>query len=520
MSIPSKDHPDTKNLLNPKLVARIRLAPQMTAIASIVIGLFALIGWGFDITFFKSISPQFVTMKVDTAIGLILSGYALFLLHRSESKNWRFKLGRFIGLLVLALGALSLFYSSRSTVAAPTTSVCFVLLGIAFWAYEKLFAHRHPWSHTFAMVVVVIAFFSGVEYLYGARFLLGWAHYTDMALPSAVALLLLSFGILTSRIDHDLIALLLSNGPGASIARKLIPPAILIPLLLGGLRVAGERRELFTAQFGTALFTTLFVSTIVGIIWHQSLHLQRSEMTKNQLNRERDSLRVQEELREQFISMLTHDLRNPLTVVRTCAELLSRPSLRPIDPKKLSAQITNSVARADQMIQNLLDANRVRAGHPLPIKIEFCDLQKLIHETVDELNTVYGKRFHLETPLGDLFGYWDASALRRALENLAGNAIKYGKSGAPVTLTVQGTSDSVQLSVHNFGHAISPEQQTELFEPYQRATHATHSGKRGWGIGLSLVRAIAQAHHGQISVESSAEKGTSFILNIPVDSRL
>jgi signal transduction histidine kinase len=109
--------------------------------------------------------------------------------------------------------------------------------------------------------------------------------------------------------------------------------------------------------------------------------------------------------------------------------------------------------------------------------------------------------------------------LRRVIENLCTNAVKYGLADTPITITLKAEAERVQLSVHNYGPVIPKEQQSRLFEAFQRAPSAEQSGKRGWGLGLTLVRGITEAHGGSVEVASSEKEGTTFTVSLPWDTR-
>jgi signal transduction histidine kinase len=112
-------------------------------------------------------------------------------------------------------------------------------------------------------------------------------------------------------------------------------------------------------------------------------------------------------------------------------------------------------------------------------------------------------------------GWWDESALRRALENLALNAVKYG-DGKLVSVNVAQTHGRVILSVHNCGNPIPDERRKDIFEYLNRGEQAD---KTGWGIGLPFVQDVARRHGGTVVLDSSAQAGTTFTLDIPVDGR-
>lgn len=228
-------------------------------------------------------------------------------------------------------------------------------------------------------------------------------------------------------------------------------------------------------------------------------------------------LELERELREQFVSMLSHDLRNPLAAANISAQMLLRGT-ESRHQQSLALRIMSSVGRADKMIQDLLDVNRIRAGQRLPLNIVECDMRKIAEAAVEDMGSSHGDRFIL---IGDqeIRGFWSPDAIRRVLENLMSNALKYGDPQEKIVVAATKQGRKVRLAVHNKGDAIPPAEQATLFDVFRRAHSAQSSGKRGWGLGLALVRGISDAHFGQVSVESMPNKGTTFIIDMPLDAR-
>jgi signal transduction histidine kinase len=104
------------------------------------------------------------------------------------------------------------------------------------------------------------------------------------------------------------------------------------------------------------------------------------------------------------------------------------------------------------------------------------------------------------------------------IENLLANAIKYGSKSDPVTLELKHDDNTVKISVRNFGNPISNEDQKTIFDPFYRISNPQSTSLEGWGIGLTLVRGLARAHGGDISVTSSLESGTCFTISLPIIS--
>jgi len=227
---------------------------------------------------------------------------------------------------------------------------------------------------------------------------------------------------------------------------------------------------------------------------------------------------VEKELIQQFIDALTHDLRTPLTAAKMAGELIQRSAGASPEIQKFARRISENMERMDQMIRDLLDASRIKAGEDFSVQIVECDLQQIAAQVLDELTTIYGDRFQLDSA-GPVVGYWSPDALRRILENLMANAVKYGQRESPVTIGLEKVENRVLLTVQNYGPAISLEDQLILFDRFRRTKSANAGNRKGWGLGLTLVRGLAEANGGRVKVESYPKEGTRFTVNLPSDAR-
>lgn len=222
-------------------------------------------------------------------------------------------------------------------------------------------------------------------------------------------------------------------------------------------------------------------------------------------------------VRERFVSLLAHDLRGPLSAASMAAKVLARNPQRLDERRDLALRIDRAMLRADTMIQDLLDANRLRAGHRLTPDLQLCDVAAIAVDVVADLGDGDRQRVALNVP-DQLEGVWAPDQLRRAIWNLVTNALKYGSATVPVGVTVRREQGSVVVSVHNRGPPIPAAEQPRLFEPFGRAQGAEVRG-HGWGLGLTLVRGCAEAHGGTLELTSTEEQGTTFTLQLPIDAR-
>lgn len=287
-----------------------------------------------------------------------------------------------------------------------------------------------------------------------------------------------------------------------------------------GVRLPQRHRLLGTMYVGTKetrTFTAREVHRLESLGHHLTIHLDNARLYAD-LRQHIDQLDSERDLRERFVSVLAHDLRGPLSAAKMASQILMRHPERLDERRDLAMRIDRNIDRTDRMVRDLLDANRIRAGERLPLRIEECDLGALAREAYEELAATFGDRFVLQAE-DRVRGLWSADELKRALWNLATNAVKYGASDKPITITVKRTPQGAEAAVHNWGTPISTADQTQLFRPFSR-THAAAAGHQmGWGLGLTLVHGCADAHGGRVAVESTKEAGTTFTIELPLDAR-
>lgn len=221
-------------------------------------------------------------------------------------------------------------------------------------------------------------------------------------------------------------------------------------------------------------------------------------------------------LRERFFTALTHDLRTPLSTAYMAAEFIKHsPDLNKI--KEFAQKITDNLKRMNTMIQDLLDTAILESGEKPRLRLEEFHISEVINEVRSEFFDTHAANIEYEG--SSVKGWWDRQAFKRALENLLGNALKYGAPDAPIKIGVKSYEGRLVLTVHNEGTPIPSEQMECIFQVYQRAIAAKEGNQEGWGIGLPYVRSVAENHGGSVVVDSTVETGTNFTINVPVDAR-
>lgn len=245
--------------------------------------------------------------------------------------------------------------------------------------------------------------------------------------------------------------------------------------------------------------------------------LTASIVTEVTLREQIEKLKNERVMRETFVAALSHDLRTPLAASKLSAQLLIKSNPESEQIKKAGTRITENVERADRMIQDLLDVSQLNLGERIPLNLVPCNLFKLVNRSLEDLKTVHSDRFVLICE-EEINGVWDASAMRRILDNLASNAIKYGDENKPITIHLKKLNDQIQICVHNEGNVISMSDQKAIFLPFYRSSSVKNGPQKGWGLGLALIRGLTEAHGGTITVESLPEHGTTFTVTMPLQS--
>ena len=239
-----------------------------------------------------------ITMKTNAALCLTLVGVALMLLVLAEAGPARRWTARVCAALALLAGLLTFMENLSSwdfgidqLLAAETpgamattgpnrmgmpASLSFTLIGPALLILSRRDRRGARVAHALALAVCLIALLPTVGFLYGAREFYGIARYTGIAWPTAVALLLLGLGLLCARPAEGLMAQVTANDPGGVSIRRLLPAFVILPLLLGWLRLAGERAGVFDAATGTGMMMLLFIIIFSALTYHASRRASRS----------------------------------------------------------------------------------------------------------------------------------------------------------------------------------------------------------------------------------------------------
>lgn len=226
-------------------------------------------------------------------------------------------------------------------------------------------------------------------------------------------------------------------------------------------------------------------------------------------------LRHLEEAQGDYLRIISHDLRQPLTVIAAQAQLVERAAERPERVRRGAQAIYATVWRMNAMIQDLVDAAHFESGH-LRLRVREIDLLAYLHDLLERLESAMETErivvLPAPTPPRILA---DPDRLERILVNLLSNALKYSEPGSRVTIAARCDGKRVVISISDRGRGIDPEELPCLFGRYYRSP-AVRDHAEGLGLGLYITKALVEAHGGRIWVESVKGVGSTFHFTLPM----
>jgi PAS domain S-box-containing protein len=220
-----------------------------------------------------------------------------------------------------------------------------------------------------------------------------------------------------------------------------------------------------------------------------------------------------EQLKDDFIGMVSHELRTPLTVVASAISTSLDERISPQELRQLLEAADASAASLGSILDNMLELARYKAER-LTLNRKMANVAEIIRDTAAKVHRHYpGRHTALEIPDDLPTALIDPARLERVVYNLVENAFKYSPKRSEVRVFARQEKDAVLIGVSDQGEGMRPEVALKLFEPFERAGAA--KGKKGVGLGLLVCRRLVEAHGGNIRVESTPGKGSTFLFTIP-----
>jgi len=223
--------------------------------------------------------------------------------------------------------------------------------------------------------------------------------------------------------------------------------------------------------------------------------------------------------KDEFLGMLSHELRNPLAPIRTAIFLLSK-----IDPQSETAGrarlvIQRQTEQLTRLIDDLLDTTRIARGK-IAIVCERIDVSDVVRRVAEDYRSMLIEQqltFHLEAPAPAVWIDGDRTRLAQVIGNLLHNAVKFTPPGGEVVLAVRAFESTVEIAVRDTGSGVAPEWASRIFEPFVQAQRSLARTGDGLGLGLAVVKGVVQLHGGTVRVVSEGlHRGAAFVISLPL----
>lgn len=524
-------------------VARIEGLARFLAVLVATTGVLVLLGWSGDDPLLKSGHPSLVAMNPATAISFILAAISLTLSTPPRSSPATRRTAGILALAVLAVAGMRLIgyagidvgldhvlYPERLNAEpipnrmAPNTAVAFVLSGLALLGLAASSRMAMVATRALAILAFAVSLMTLCGYAYRSAALVGLPGYIPMALPTALGFVALSGGILCAR-PWIHFRNLITDEDGSRMARGLLVPSILVPFVLGYLRVRAESHGVFDAATGAAVMAVTWTAILGAALWWQARVLNRADAARTaderriaelnrELNRRATEVEATNRELEAFSYSVSHDLRAPLRSITSFSQALLEDCAERLDDR--GRDYLDRVVRAGRkmavLIEDIMVLSRITRADMQRIEV---DLSATAREIAAELSEEQPLRAVEVRVQPGIVTNGDPKLLRVALANLMGNAWKFtGRVAAPRIEfgALPNENGGRVFFVRDNGAGFDMQHADRLFGPFQRLH--SESEFPGTGVGLATVQRVVRRHGGRVWARSSVSRGAAFYFTV------
>ena len=314
-------------------------------------------------------------------------------------------------------------------------------------------------------------------------------------------------------VDAVLLDLSLPDAAGVEAVKRMHLAAPQIPLVVLT-RLDDEQAALEAVKQGAQDYLTK--DQVTGPLLARAIRYAVERKRADESQRREAAATQTAKLREQFVAVLSHDLRNPLSSIAISAGLLLKNADLTERQLRTVARIASSADRMNRMIRDLLDFTRARLGDGYTLSPRPASLRDVLQQVVNELEIVHHDRSLIVVAEQRCVGNWDVDRMAQVAANLISNGLQYSAPETPVRIALREDAFETVLEVTNQGSPIPPDRLPALFEPFHRVqAHPDGAVAQGLGLGLYIAYQIVLAHRGRIDVRSVPGEGTTFSVRLP-----
>lgn len=505
---------------------------RIASVVVVVTGVAVMLGWIFDVTHLKSISPAFVAMKVNTAICFILAGVALWC--RLSEGPWLQRLAQVLAVSVGCVGFVTLMeyllgwdagidnvliaeapgaiHTTHLGRMAISTAFAFMMIGVALSCAKTRFRRLLLVFECCALGVMVLSSIAVLGYVFNETAFRFGSPVTHMALHTGVAFFILSCGVVSLRPGAYFMGVITSDSAGGHFARIWIPIVVLLPMAMRVLHHLGTEWNYIGWNVGELLqLTVLNVSFVALVIWSAKA-MNIAETAIGRLAQEEAQARLTRE-KSEFISFVSHELRNPLTVIHMGVDTILEGHCGPVpdEARGCLEMLNHHVHRMTCLVKDVLDYQKLASGKMMSTIVP----QELNPVVLSGASEVAGCALDLQLDDTVPRVLCDRDMVAEVVTNLLSNAVKYS-DGSRIQVKTEDVGDVVKVSITDHGMGIREEDLGQLFQEFYRVHDGGKTSPPGTGLGLALCKKIVESHHGRIGVKSVYGQGATFWFTLPV----
>ena len=333
---------------------------------------------------------------------------------------------------------------------------------------------------------------------------------------NAVALFVLALAVQAGRPDTGLALLFCREDEVGVFARRMLPAAVLLPFGIGWVLARQFGAGHVDAPFAISTMALVLIVLMAGVIWRTGtqlvLSLDARAATERALAESERTLRETDQQKTEFLATLSHELRNPLAPIRFAVELLNGP---PPAAESARRTIERQVQHLTRLIDDLLDLTRITRDK-LELHVRPSELRQLVNDAVNAVSSEIkraGHKLEIDLPPQPVWLNVDPDRVVQMLVNLLTNATRYSEPGGRIRVATTAADGDVTIHVRDSGHGIAAVDLDRVFERFVQVGETRHGGL---GIGLALVKALAELHGGSVRARSAGRgKGSEFRLRLP-----